>query len=98
MQRSAVMAGARGAASALDTPRRAKRRASRGKRDKAGGPALAQPGTEPIVTAPEGPTSPVPELPYRERVFAVWNELASEPDASPLVLEMAERAARLAGK
>lgn len=93
LSRSAVMAGNQGATSAIETPRRAKRKAARGQREN--GPVPA--GMEPMAPVPAAAQQETPELPYDVRILAVWEEIAANPDASPLAKEYLDDARRLAG-
>jgi hypothetical protein len=88
LRKSAVMAGAQGATSAIETPRRSKRRAVRGQsgqEQRAGSEPTRQP-------QPEQPQAGGVELPYPVRLAAAWAEIAAHPDASPLVRKYAEQA------
>lgn len=85
LARSAPMAGA--PTSALETPRRFKRRAVRGQQP-AAPQAAPPPGAG--LAAPAPP--PLPEVPYPQQVAKVWADMAAIPGASDLVLAYAERA------
>lgn len=88
LQKSALVAGSQGASSALNTPRRSQRQAVAGKSAQA--PVAA--GGEPLAAQPQPAAQQPVELPYATRVLAVWEEIASYPEASPLARRMAEAA------
>lgn len=77
--KAAPMAGGPAAASVLNTPRRSKKRAGR----------AAAP--QPVVAAPPQPA----DITQGASIAQVWQQLASVPGASPLVVEYAQRAQQL---
>ena len=86
LSRSAVMAGKQGATSAIETPRRSKKRAVRGQ---AGlGQPLQPAGTEPVAPpqatpAPEGIVTP------EAQAVAWWAQVAMIPGISPVAQQIA---------
>lgn len=97
LRRAAPMSGAPLAGSAMNSPARAQRRAVRGEAPGAAmaGAAPAAPAVSPMP-APEG-DGPELDMADRERVAAIWAEIASRPGASQLVKQIAAEAATEAG-
>lgn len=107
LQKSAVLAGSQGSSSAINTPKRAQRKAAKGERDRAGGGGMAQAGTQPIADGitgpagvPEGATIPpdttqLGDLPYAVRLYNAWTEIAQTQGASEIAQIMANRAREL---
>lgn len=82
LQRSAVVAGSGASASALNTPRRAKQRATRSSQ-----PSPVAP-VEQVMQAQQG----APQTPYPVYLATAWAQIAAIPGASPLVQQLAQEA------
>lgn len=92
LARSVEAAGQRTSASAIDTPRRSKRRAVRG--DARNPPAtsgMVEP--TPVMAAPP-PPPPAPTFDPNDMLYFLWSEIADHPEASPLASQLAEQARR----
>lgn len=80
-----------GSPQAVGAPKRAKRAAVKGKTM---GQTAVAPGESVAALPPGLPTdqAPVPQQSYQAQLEAFWQQVASDPDSSDLVKQMAQRA------